>query len=198
MTKVARSKSDPVVLANRCARHAVDDNQAIVELLQKAATQDMVAYRMLYNVVGPRLLRVTRNILRNDTDAEDALQDAFVKIWRYASRYDAERGAPMAWMVTIARNAAFDLLKPSTTSLDERALDNLEYAVLPLSPPDQKLARCLRSLPLNQSHAIMLMYTYGLTQSEIALHLKVPLGTVKSWITRGTQHLRLLIVDEPI
>lgn len=178
-------------------RESAQENDRILsQLITQIADGDRLAFKKLYDLVGGRLLRVERNILRNNVEAEDALQETMLRIWRHAGRYDATRGKPMAWMGTIARNAAFDFCKSPRLTLDERAVDKLEYAVQPQDPPDAKLAHCLSLLPPEQSQAIVLIYTYGLSHNELALLLKVPLGTAKSWVRRGTEQLRAYLVDE--
>jgi RNA polymerase sigma-70 factor, ECF subfamily len=178
-------------------RDCADENDRyLAQLIGQIANGDRMAFKNLYDLVGGQLLRVVRNILRNGTEADDAVQETLLRIWRHAGRYDAERGKPMAWMGTIARNAAFDLSKTTRVVVDDSVLESLEFATQPQDPPDAKLARCLLLLPPEQARAIVLIYTYGLTHTELASLLRVPLGTVKSWVKRGTAQLRVHLLDE--
>lgn len=170
---------------------AFESSERLSGLIGEVAVGDKLAFKELYFLVSGRLFAVARNILRDNLEAEDALQETFLRIWRFSNRYDPARGKPIAWMSTIARNAALDIVKSKRSALDLGALDNLEFATQPLDPPDIQLARGLESLPPEQANAIKLMYTYGLTHSELSLKLKVPLGTAKSWVKRGTEQLRL-------
>lgn len=192
MTKGALSAS---AIQRHYQKSAEENDELLAGLIVQIAKGDRLAFKKLYDLVGGHLLRVVRNILRNNSEAEDALQETLLRIWRYAGRYEVGRGKPMAWMGTIARNAAFDFGKTPRVTLDERALDNLEFSTQPQDPPDVKLARCLILLPPEQARAITLMYTYGLTHNELALVLKAPLGTVKSWVKRGTEQLRIYLAD---
>jgi RNA polymerase sigma-70 factor, ECF subfamily len=164
--------------------------QQLELLLDRVAEKDMRAFRELYVEVASRLLAITTNILRDSQIAEDALQEAMLRIWRNADRYDAGKGAPLAWMGVIARNAALDMVnRRPPAELLEKA-DTLEFATLPVDPPDSRLWHCLRRLPPEQANAILTMYTYGLSHSELAEQLMVPLGTVKSWVRRGMLSLK--------
>lgn len=193
--KAPKGRLDEPSIATHYKVHAVRNDLILTGLLKEIASGDRRAYKKLYDLIGGQLLRIVSNILRNDVAAEDALQEALLRIWRYAGRYEPARGTPMAWMGTIARNAAFDFGKAPVTHVDETTLDNLEFSTPPQDPPDQKLAQCLKRLPAEQGNAIILMYTYGLSHAELALYLGVPLGTVKSWVTRGTNQLRSQILD---
>ncbi len=171
------------------------NEERLSKLISRIAVSDKLAFKELYGLVSPRLCAVARNILRHNAEAEDALQEAFLRIWRFSGRFDLARGAPMAWMSTIARNAALDIVRSKRSVLDLGALDELEFATQPLDPPDVKLERGLKSIPPEQAKAIRLMYAYGLSHSELAVTLNVPLGTVKSWVKRGTDQLRIYMKD---
>lgn len=175
---------------------AEENDRYLAGLIGQIAKGDRLAFKNLYELVGGQLLRVVRNILRNNGEADDAVQETLLRIWRHAGRYEAGRGKPMAWMGTIARNAAFDMGKTARLTVDDSVLENLEFATQPQDPPDAKLARCLLLLPAEQARAIVLIYTYGLTHAELALLLKVPLGTAKSWVKRGTEQLRVYLIDD--
>ncbi len=159
-------------------------------LLERVADGDMAAFRRLYDAAAGRLLAIALNILRDRQAAEDAVQEAFLKVWRKAERYDPSRGAPLAWMGVIARNAALDMVQARRPVEELEAADTIELATHMVEPPDARLGQCLARLPGDQAKAIVAMYTYGLSHSELAEHLAMPLGTVKSWVRRGTQALK--------
>lgn len=159
-------------------------------LLQSVAAGDRSAFRAVYDAAAGRLLAIALRILRDPQAAEDAVQEAFLRIWRNAARYTPEKGAPMAWMGIIARNAALDLVRARRPMQDFEQVETLELAVAAIEPPDARLGQCIGRLPENQARAIVMMYTYGLSHSELAERLAVPLGTAKSWVKRGTDTLR--------
>lgn len=164
--------------------------EQLESLLGKAAEGDMAAFRELYDAVADRLLAITSNILRDAAMAEDAVQEALLRIWRNAGRYDATKGAPLAWMGVIARNAALDMMsrRPSLELLTEA--DTLDLATPAIEPADARLGQCLGRLPPEQARAIVMMYSYGLSHSELAGKMTAPLGTVKSWVRRGMFSLK--------
>ena len=168
----------------------VSGMQDLERLLSSVAAGDMTAFRALYDAAAGRLLAIAMNILRERDAAEDAVQEAFLRIWRKAGSYEASRGSPLAWMGVIARNAALDHGRRRRPAEELEAADVTHLAVQPVEPPDARLGQCLGRLPADQAKAIITMYTYGLSHAELAEQLAVPLGTVKSRIRRGTQSLK--------
>lgn len=168
----------------------VSGMQEIEQLLSAVAEGDMAAFRALYDVAAGRLLAIAMNILRDREAAEDAVQEAFLRIWRKAGSYEVARGTPLAWMGIIARNAALDQARRRRSMEALEMGGDIEPAIQPVEPPDARLGRCLGRLPADQAKAIVTMYTYGLSHAELAQQLCAPLGTVKSWVRRGTQSLK--------
>jgi RNA polymerase sigma-70 factor (ECF subfamily) len=164
------------------------DLAAIVEAI---AAADRSALKQLYDRFGARLYGIASRILRDQALAEDALQEAFVKIWRNAGKFDRSRGSALAWVVTIVRRASFDLRpRALSTELVDIACERPETDML-----HPGLARALDALPEMNRKALLLMYVYGLTHAEIATTLAAPLGTVKSWVRRGATALKQAVGD---
>jgi len=159
-------------------------------LLARMSDGDRDAFRQLYDETAPRLFAIALRILRDSAAAEDATQEAYLRIWRKAARYDPGRGAPLAWMGVIARNAALDLARSRRQTEGLELLDTPDFAVEAVEPPDARLGQCLKRLPPDQARAITIMYVNGMSHSELAEHLSVPLGTAKSWVRRGTASLK--------
>ena len=134
------------------------------------------------------MLATARRILGERELAEDAVQDAFMRIWRSASKFDPARGVALAWMARIVRNAALDRLPKDR---DMARIEDIEIAVMPVEPPDARVSQCLKKLPGQQGKALVLMYVHGLTHSELSAQMEAPLGTVKSWVKRGLETLRI-------
>lgn len=162
-------------------------------LLQRTAQGDLDAFHQLYAVTQRRLYAIILRILRDHALAEDALQEVFLKIWRRAGRYNADAGAPMVWMAVIARNTALDFVRASKPAIDFLGFVPELESVAMTEPTDLNLEKALKKLPVEQASAIVLMHTYGFSHSELADHMKVPLGTAKSWVRRGTETLRVLL-----
>lgn len=159
----------------------------LAELVRGMARGDRGAAEALYAAMGSRLYGVAWRILRDQGLAEDAVQDAFLKIWKSANRFDAAKGAAGAWMAVITRRAALDR-KPRTAVME--APESLEAPTFDPDYVHPRLKEALDGLPQTHRNALVLMYVYGLSHSELAERLGAPLGTVKSWVRRASQVLR--------
>ena len=173
--------------------------ETLAELLERIAREDAAALRELYDLAAPKLFGLALRILSKHEWAEEVLQDSFVNIWRFAGDYRRALSAPMTWMSAIVRNRALDHLRRVSKQETEwsDALDD----TLPANeadPSDQmlmsqearQLAICMGRLEANQRQAVALAYLRDQSHSEVADVLKVPLGTVKSWIRRGLEKLK--------
>ena len=168
------------------------DNALLEALLGRCARQDSKALEELYRQVAPLLLALLLRLLRARDLAEDALQDVFVRVWRQAGQYEAQRGRALAWLVSIARYRAIDMQRARRNWV---ALDAVEEPAAPASRLESTLTqttleRCLRLLSGDQRQCLALAYQQGLTQENIAITIGYPLGTVKSWVRRALQSLR--------
>ncbi len=160
-------------------------------LLAEMANGSETSFRTLYDTQANRVFAIALRILRDQQAAEDAVQETFVKLWRTAGRFEESRGSAKAWIGIIARNSALDMgrKRQPNDELDETVMARM--ATEAVEPPDPKLGRCLDQLPREQAGAIVTMYTYGLSHSELSERLELPLGTIKSWVRRGTQSLKV-------
>ena len=142
------------------------------------------------------MMAIAFRILYRRDLAEDAVQEAFIQIWTNAHRYDATLGSPRAWMNTILRFRAIDMLRsqkgedplPSDTMNSLR--DKNVEASWTAMDADGRLHHCLSEIDDWSRHALLLSYVAGLTQAEIAGRYGKPLGSVKSWMRRGLISLR--------
>lgn len=159
---------------------------------------DRSALAKLFELAAGRLLGVALRIVRRRDLAEEVIQDAFVAVWRNASRFDPARGSARGWLTTIVRNRALNLVRDSArlelvdpqtlADLGDREMDAVSaYEHL---PDGNALRRCLALLDDNKRKAILLAYVVGMSHGEVAGRLGTPLGTVKAWIRRGTMALQ--------
>ncbi len=178
--------TDDKPAASRAPPPAPGGEADLAAIVEAIAAGDRSALKQLYDRFGARLYGIASRILRDQGLAEDALQEAFVKIWRNAGKFDRARGSALAWVVTIVRRAAFDL-RPRALSIElvDMACEQPETDML-----HPGLARALDALPEMHRKALLLMYVYGLTHAEIATALASPLGTVKSWVRRAAAALK--------
>ena len=179
------------------AAQSTELDQHLESLLDRCAAADSTALQRLYELASPFLFACLTRILRRRALAEEALQDVFVSIWQRAGQFRASRGRPMAWMMSIARYRAIDLLRhersapmlvPDLPELVESA-DPKEDAA-PWMPAVGLLERCLSLLTDHQRNCLELAFVGGNSHEDISRLTGNPLGTVKSWIRRGLQSLR--------
>jgi len=171
----------------------------LAALLAACARRDRDAFARLYRATSPKLFGVALRILKREDRAEEVLQDAYVNIWTHAGAYAAGLSAPMTWMTSIVRNRCLDQLrKPRAEVSDaegeiaDATASDLEgpLALLERSSDARAIAACLKGLEPRQRQTIVLAYFDGLSHSELAAHLREPLGTVKTWVRRGLMRLK--------
>ena len=185
---------------------SADDPQQLKTWLAAVAKKDTQAFRLLYDAASPKLFGFVLRILIKRELAEEVLQEAFVGIWNNAASYQPHLAAPMTWMTTIVRNKAFDLLRKvdntveiDNDNFDKEVMEALEsqdptpIESLQLTDDAKALARCFARLEGLHRQAIALAFYHDLSHSEVAEQLKQPLGTIKTWIRRGLDRLRLCL-----
>jgi RNA polymerase sigma factor (sigma-70 family) len=161
------------------------------------------ALRELYDATAPRLYGLALRVVSSRDHAEDVLQEAFLSIWRGAGDYRATLSPPMAWLGLIVRSRALDFLRRRASEradrnpeLDDHLLDTVASdAPSPMDTTQASeqawaLHECLRKLESRQREVVSLAYLRDLSHGELAEQLKLPLGTVKTWIRRGLESLR--------
>ncbi len=185
---------------------SADDPQQLKTWLAAVAKKDSQSFRLLYDATSPKLFGFVLRILIKRELAEEVMQEAFVSIWNNAASYQPHLAAPMTWMTTIVRNKAFDMLRKVTDtveidndSFDKEVMDALEsqdptpLESLQLTDDAKALARCFSRLEGLHRQAIALAFYHDLSHSEVAEQLKQPLGTIKTWIRRGLERLKLCL-----
>jgi RNA polymerase sigma factor (sigma-70 family) len=171
------------------------------ELLDAVASGDDGALAALYDRFGRVAYGLAYRILRDRALAEDAVQEAFLAVWRSAHGYQRERAKPATWILTLVHRRSVDLVRRE----DRRRAEALDEAREPATASvdeeagirDRRLAvqEALTRLPEDQRQALELAYYGGLTQSELAERLGVPLGTIKSRMFAGLGRLRELLAE---
>lgn len=169
-------------------------------LLVKVAAGDRGAFGQLYDLTARRLFAVTRTLLRRPEMAEEALQEAFVRVWQKAHTYDPARAQPMAWLAAIARNQAIDLRRRAAER-DTEGLDEAEaYGVLPeaeLAFELKRLRDCLARLPEERQDMVLLAYYQGWSRDELARQFSKPTATIKTLLRRSLFALRECLDGRP-
>jgi RNA polymerase sigma-70 factor (ECF subfamily) len=185
-----------------------DRNAVLAEALARIGLGDRAALAALYKAASAQLLGVILRIQRDRAQAEDVLQDIFVSIWRNAQGYDAARAQPMTWLTSIARNRAIDSLRRRKTQVatvsahgsddddDTNLIDALPsedsspMELMEQAAQARAVSHCIGALSAEQQQCVALAYYQGLSHSEVAQHLRQPLGTVKSWVRRALMALK--------
>jgi RNA polymerase sigma-70 factor (ECF subfamily) len=154
------------------------------DLIQRAATGDRLAFEDLYRRYARPVFGLALRRLGDRGRAEDAVQETFTSVWRSAATYRPERGPGAPWIYAVARNAIVDRARART----ELPADIPDEPSADAGPPDRaeqswvawRVHRALEELPEREREVIALAYWSGLSQSEVAEFLDIPLGTVKT------------------
>lgn len=165
----------------------------IEDALRACASGDKLALKRIYDAESARMLGVAQRLLKRRALAEEAVQDAFILIWRHAARFDPERGAGLTWIYAILRNRSLSILRDEkrmetsdTPVAEETASEEDDPETVMSKLSDAKaLHACLETLPPQRRGIVLLAFVQGLTHGEIAGRLHIPIGTVKSWIRRS-------------
>src|SRR5262245_5188512 len=175
-------------------------DQDWVALIKRVAAGDQSAIAALYDATSRLVFGLILRVVSDRSTAEEVLLDVYTQVWRQAASYDETRGAPLAWLMTIARTRGIDRLRSGKfDSQKKEPLETIgEVAATTASPEDataaserrQLVRAALDSLSAEQREVIELAYYSGLSHSEIALKLGQPLGTVKTRTRLGMIKLR--------
>ncbi len=180
----------------------------LIMLLDRIARQDEAALKELYEQCAGKLYGLALRVVVQRELAEDVLQEAFLTIWRSAVDYRASLSPPLAWLGLVVRSRGLDLLRRRaserahlTQDLDENLADTLEGdAPNPMDTAQASeqawaLHQCMGRLESKQREVVSLAYVRDMSHSELAEQLRLPLGTVKTWIRRGLDQLRLCMAQ---
>jgi RNA polymerase sigma factor (sigma-70 family) len=169
-------------------------NAQLSAALTRCAGGDRSALRMIYDMEASRMTGVAFRILRRRDLAEEAVHDAFVRIWRSARTFDPARGEARTWIYAVLRNRALTILRDESkipVSDDESGWPEISVETsFSQLPEASALRRCLEKLDLKRRAAVVLAYAHGMSHGELAGKLGVPLGTAKSWTRRGLLSLQ--------
>jgi RNA polymerase sigma-70 factor (ECF subfamily) len=167
--------------------------------LARVATGDKRAFAELYDATAPRIYGLVRRLLIDPAQSEEVTQEIYLEIWQTATRYKPERGSAMSWMLTMAHRRAVDRVRASQASRDrdskigirdyDREYDQVAEHV-EITMEGERVKRALQGLTELQRQAVELAYYRGLSHSEIATELHVPVGTIKTRIRDGMIRLR--------
>lgn len=171
--------------------------QDISALIAKVALRDREAFDVLYQNTSAKLFGVLLRLLKDKTEAEDALQEVYIKIWQRANHYSVSGASAMSWLIAITRNHAIDRLRIQKNDYrDISQMPDLEDK--DPTPEMSAMARserilidvCLDSLENNRAQAVRGAYLEGYSYQQLAGQNKVPLNTMRTWLRRSLAKLR--------
>lgn len=200
MARALGSDAETLLLAS-----GLDQTEDIeAGLLARMAQGDESALKALYDRLSSLAYGLALRIASDPDAAQDAVQEAFLRVWRRADRFDATRGRGRPWFLRLVRNVTIDQVRARGVRGRAEFQKSLDVSVnVPIEQPDDVAARAeratrlraaLEQLPWDQRRAIEIAYFEGLSHSEIAEREGMPLGTVKTRIRDGVQRLRAYIV----
>jgi RNA polymerase sigma-70 factor, ECF subfamily len=178
----------------------LDSNRSlIVTALGRIPAGDRTALQTVYRLTSAKLFGVCLRILGERSEAEDVLQEVYVTVWRKAAEFDASRASPMTWLIALARNRSIDWLRASRHSRNMDPIDAAAEVADTAMGADRniesaqdyaRLHGCLDGLASHERAALRGAFFDGSTYEDLASRMKVPLGTMKSWIRRAMIKLK--------
>jgi RNA polymerase sigma-70 factor (ECF subfamily) len=166
-------------------------------LMSQVASGAPGAVEELYDRFGGLVFRIARQMLPTAAESEDAVQEVFLKLWKTAERFDPERAKLVTWVILISKRHVIDRLRrkssrPKTVSAPEEAIPGKMASPTPMERDESgyQLKRVVATLPELQRVVIEKAYFGGFTLREISVQMDLPLGTVKSALSRGLGRLR--------
>ncbi len=175
-----------------------DSGESLADLLDRVAAGDKRAFEEVYRVTSMKLFRVCLRILPSKAEAEEALQDVYLRIWHKAGSFDRSRGSPMAWLIAMTRNRAIDTVR-AAANVSAGPLNQSEAVADPGEGPfdtfqalddGRRLAACMETLAETDAGFVRTAFFDGYTYAELAARDNLPIGTVKSRIRRALLKLR--------
>ena len=175
----------------------ISPSRDIADLIARCALRDRAAFRLLYERTSAKLFGVTLRILKDRSEAEEAIQEVYVKVWQRADRYVAGNTSPISWLVAVARNHALDILRarrPVSEDIDvaleipdggpspERAVQD--------SQDRGRIDHCLGTLEPDRADAVRGAYLDGYSYEELASRYAVPINTMRTWLRRSLIKLK--------
>jgi RNA polymerase sigma-70 factor, ECF subfamily len=179
------------------SRRVSVQRQHLAELLSRTAQGDHGAFELIYEQVAPVVFGTVRRVVRDPCLSEEVTQEVFIEIWRRASRFNAAKGSPIAWVATIAHRRAVDRVRAEQRSADrDRRAASPEVAYDQVAESAEhnldleRVRHCLKRLTDLQREVVTLAYYRGYTYREVAGLLGVPAGTVSTRMRDGLIRLR--------
>ena len=177
---------------------ALEERNSLIEALRKVASGDRLAFEDVYRRTSAKLFGVCLRILPERSQAEEALQEAYLSIWQRAASFDEARGTAMTWLISLTRNRAIDRLRAGgriaaapielASEIPDQTPD--AFAIAGMAEDERRLATCISGLETRDAQFIRTAFIEGASYPELAERAGIPLGTLKSRIRRALLKLR--------
>jgi RNA polymerase sigma factor (sigma-70 family) len=176
----------------------------LADLIAASARGDRAAFQRLYEATAPKLLGVILRIVRSRAEAEDVLQDAYIRVWKSAGLFSPASGTAFGWIASIVRNRAIDLLRAQGTVRRVQAGEDEDVLARIADTRDdfaqaadrEALRRCLDTVEPKVREMIVLAYCDGYSRDELAGRYASPANTIKTWLHRGLAALRTCLDEK--
>lgn len=172
-------------------------------LIAATAREDQAAFAELYEATRRKLFGVALVVLRRRDLAEDVLQEAYIRVWRNAARFDPARGTAITWMATIVRNLAIDVKRsPAAAETDDTALMVIPFngrsALDEIESSDdaRRLREAIKSLDPMRRKLIIAAYIQGASREELSQRFGAPVNTIKTWLRRAMLDMRAVLEQD--
>jgi RNA polymerase sigma-70 factor (ECF subfamily) len=183
-------------------RTAVDPDR-LANLIAATARRDQAAFAELYDATRRKLFGIALTVLHRRDLAEDVVQDAFLRVWRHAARFDPTRGTAITWMATIVRNLAIDVKRsPAAEATDDSALTVIPFngrsALDEIEANDnhRRLNEVMKTLDPMKRKLVVAAYINGDSREELSERFGAPVNTIKTWLRRAVLDMRAALEAE--
>ena len=169
------------------------------QMIARVALGDREAFDQLYEATSAKLHAICLSVLKDRPEAEETLQEVYIRIWQNASRYASNGLSPMTWLITIARNRSIDRLRARSSRHATAPAEAAETMPSDAPGPEHAAIRaqerrmldeCLAQLAAPQAHAVRAVYLEGVTYADLAEREGMPINTVRSWLRRSLLRLK--------
>lgn len=169
-----------------------------------AETRDKSAFTHLFKFFAPKILRIAKSKLNTEAQANEVVQETMSNVWRKAHLFNEEKGAATTWVYTIMRNVTFDMLRKVKSNKEDNLSEdiwpvvessNIEEEAFSDHLESKQLLSVIKELPENQQQVVKGFYFMEMSQEQLATHLNLPLGTVKSRLRLALAKLKIQLGD---
>jgi len=176
----------------------------LFDLISATARRDQKAFAQLYAATSSKLYGVALHVLRRRDLAEDVVQEAYLRVWRHADRYDPARGSPITWMAAIVRHLAIDMARSPGVQIPANETDLLALPAdtphpleeMSLSEKRHRAFTVMRDLDPVKRRLVIAAYLHGESREELARRFGAPVNTIKTWLRRAVLELRQSLEED--